>query len=109
MAAIHPVTSTDATFETEVVQSDQAVLVDFWAPWCGPCNRVAPVVEAFAQEYDGKAKIAKLNFDEDPQISRRFNVRSIPTLMVFKGGELVDTAVGARPKAQLEQLLDQYV
>ena len=109
MSAIQPVTLTDATFETEVVQSDQPVLVDFWAPWCGPCHTVAPVIEALAEEYDGKAKIAKLNVDENPQISQRFNVRSIPTLMVFKGGELVETAVGARPKAQLEQLLDQYV
>ena len=109
MSAIQPVTLTDATFETEVVQSDQPVLVDFWAPWCGPCHTVAPVIEALAEEYDGKAKIAKLNVDDNPQISQRFNVRSIPTLMVFKGGELVETAVGARPKAQLEQLLDQYV
>jgi thioredoxin 1 len=109
MSAIQPVTLTDATFETEVVQSDQPVLVDFWAPWCGPCHTVAPVIEALANEYDGKAKIAKLNVDENPQISQRFNVRSIPTLMVFKGGELVETAIGARPKAQLEQLLNQYV
>ncbi|MDH3419327.1 MAG: thioredoxin [Gammaproteobacteria bacterium] len=109
MSAIQPVTLTDATFETEVVQSDQPVLVDFWAPWCGPCHTVAPVIEALAEEYDGKAKIAKLNVDDNPQISQRFNVRSIPTLMVFKGGELVETAVGARPKAQLEQLLDQYI
>ena len=109
MSAIQPVTLTDATFETEVVQSDQPVLVDFWAPWCGPCHTVAPVIEALAEEYDGKAKIAKLNVDDNPQISQRFNVRSIPTLMVFKGGELVETVVGARPKAQLEQLLDQYI
>lgn len=109
MSAIPPVTLTDATFETEVVQSEQPVLVDFWAPWCGPCHMVAPVIEALAEEYDGKAKIAKLNVDENPQISQRFNVRSIPTLMVFKDGELVETAIGARPKAQLEQLLDQYV
>lgn len=109
MSAIQPVILTDATFDTEVLESGQPVLIDFWAPWCGPCRMVAPVIEALAEEYDGKVKIAKLNVDENPQISRRFNVRSIPTLLVFKDGELVETAVGARPKAQVEQLLNQYV
>jgi thioredoxin 1 len=109
MSATQPVTLTDETFDTTVAQSDQPVLVDFWAPWCGPCRMVGPVIEALAGEYDGKARIAKLNVDENPQVSRRLNIRSIPTLMVFKGGELVETVVGARPKAQLEELLDAHV
>jgi thioredoxin 1 len=109
MSATQPVTLTDETFDTTVAQSDQPVLVDFWAPWCGPCRMVGPVIEALAGEYDGKARIAKLNIDENPQVSRRLNIRSIPTLMVFKGGELVETVVGARPKAQLEELLDAHV
>jgi thioredoxin 1 len=109
MSATQPVTLTDETFDTAVAQSDQPVLVDFWAPWCGPCRMVGPVIEALAGEYDGKARIAKLNIDENPQVSRRLNIRSIPTLMVFKGGELVETVVGARPKAQLEELLDAHV
>ncbi len=109
MSATQPVTLTDETFETAVAQSDQPVLVDFWAPWCGPCKTVAPVIEALAAEYDGKAKIAKINVDENPQVSRRLNIRSIPTLMVFKDGKLVETAIGARPKAQVEELLNAHV
>ena len=109
MSATQPVTLTDATFDTAVAQSDQPVLIDFWAPWCGPCNMVAPVIEALAEEYDGKARVAKLNVDENPQVSRRFNIRSIPTLMVFKDGEIVETVVGVRPKAQVEALLDAHV
>ena len=109
MAATETVTLTDATFDAEVLKSDKPVLIDFWAAWCGPCRMVAPVIDALAAEYGGKAKIAKVNVDENPQISRRFNIRSIPTLMVFKDGELKETAIGLRPKPQLEQLLDQYV
>jgi len=109
MSATQALNLTDATFQSEVIESDQPVLIDFWAAWCGPCQMVAPVIEALAEEYDGKAKIAKLNVDENPQVSRLLNVRSIPTLMVFNNGELVETAVGARPKAQVEQLLNQYV
>ncbi|HSG63870.1 MAG TPA: thioredoxin [Gammaproteobacteria bacterium] len=109
MAAKETVTLTDASFDTEVLESDKPVLIDFWAAWCGPCRMVAPVIDALASEYDGKAKIAKLNVDENPEVSRRFNIRSIPTLMVFKDGELKETAVGVRPKPQLEQLLDRYV
>ena len=109
MSATQPVTLTDATFDTAVAQSDQPVLIDFWAPWCGPCNMVAPVIEALAEEYDGKARVAKLNVDENPQVSQRLNIRSIPTLMVFKDGELVETLVGVRPKAQVEALLDAHV
>ena len=109
VAAKQPLTLTDATFDSEVVQSDRPVLVDFWAPWCGPCRQVAPVIEALASEYDGKAKIAKVNVDDNPQISRQFNIRSIPTLMLFKNGEPVETVVGARPKTQVEALLNAHV
>jgi len=109
MSATQPVKLTDATFESEVIESDQPVLIDFWAEWCGPCHRVAPLIDALAGEYDGRAKVAKLNVDENPQVSRLLNIRSIPTLMVFNNGELVETAVGTRPKAQVEQLLNQYV
>jgi thioredoxin 1 len=109
MAAENVVKLTDATFDTEVLQADTPVLIDFWAEWCGPCRMVAPIIDALAEDYDGRVKVAKLNVDENPQISRRFNIRGIPTLLLFKDGELKETAVGLRPKPQLEQLLDQYV
>ena len=109
MAAENVVTLTDATFDTEVTNAEQPVLIDFWAEWCGPCRMVAPIVESLAADYDGKVKVAKLNVDENPQVSRRFNIRSIPTLLLFKDGELKETAIGLRPKPQLEQLLDRYV
>jgi thioredoxin 1 len=109
MAAENVVTLTDATFDTEVTNAEQPVLIDFWAEWCGPCRMVTPIVESLAADYDGKVKVAKLNVDENPQVSRRFNIRSIPTLLLFKDGELKETAIGLRPKPQLEQLLDRYV
>jgi len=109
MAAAETMKLTDATFDKEVLKSDKPVLIDFWAPWCGPCRMVAPIIDALAGGYDGKAKIAKVNVDENPQISQRFRIRSIPTLMIFKGGELKETAVGAYPKAALAQLLDRHV
>jgi thioredoxin 1 len=109
MPAENVATLTDANFDTEVTNAEQPVLIDFWAEWCGPCRMVAPIVESLATEYDGKVKVAKLNVDENPQVSRRFNIRSIPTLLLFKDGELKETAIGLRPKPQLEQLLDRYV
>jgi len=109
MAAENVVKLTDATFDAEVTSSDKPVLIDFWAEWCGPCRMVAPIVESLAEDYVGKVKVAKLNVDENPQVSRRFNIRSIPTLLLFKDGELKETAIGLRPKPQLEQLLDRYV
>jgi thioredoxin 1 len=109
MAAENVVKLTDANFETEIANAEQPVLIDFWAEWCGPCRMVAPILDALAEDYDGKAKIAKLNVDENPEVSRRFNIRSIPTLLLFKDGELKETAIGLRPKPQLEQLLDRYV
>jgi thioredoxin 1 len=92
------ITATDQNFDQEVINSDKPVLVDFWAVWCGPCRMIAPVVEELANDYDGKAKVAKVNVDENPQISMKYGIRSIPTLLIFKDGKVVDQIVGAVPK-----------
>ena len=99
---------TDSNFE-EVINSGKPVLVDFWAEWCGPCKMIGPVVEELAGDYDGKAVVAKLNVDENPQTTAKFGVRSIPTLLVFKGGQIVDKQVGAVPKSVLNQKLAAQV
>jgi len=93
---------TDANFDELVLKSDKPVLVDLWAEWCGPCRMVGPVVEELAKEYEGKAVVGKLNVDHNPNVSMKFGIRSIPTLLFFKGGQLVDRQVGAVPKAALE-------
>ncbi len=98
---------TRSDFEQEVLQSAQPVLVDFWAPWCPPCRALAPTVDAVAQEYAGKAKIVKLDIDDEPEIADRYGIRSIPTLLVFKDGQKVGELVGAYPKATITGLLDQ--
>ncbi|MGQ9805427.1 MAG: thioredoxin [Chlorobiales bacterium] len=98
-------TVSDASFERDVLKSDKPVLVDFWAPWCGPCRMIAPIVEELANDYDGKAKVAKVNVDENPQISMKFGIRSIPTLLIFKNGKVVDQIVGAVPKGVIERKL----
>ncbi len=103
-AGSHAVEATDANFE-ELIQSDKPVLVDFWAEWCGPCKMIGPVVEQLAGEYEGKAVIAKMDVDQNAQIPAKFGIRSIPTLMVFKNGQLVDKVIGAVPKNVLEQKL----
>ncbi|MEN9839862.1 MAG: thioredoxin [Bacteroidota bacterium] len=97
---------TDATFDAEVLKSSTPVLVDFWAEWCGPCRMIGPVVEEMAGEYEGKAKITKVDVDSNPQISMKFGIRSIPTLLIFKNGQIVDQIVGAVPKAILKRQLD---
>ncbi len=98
---------TDANFEAEVLKSELPVLVDFWAPWCGPCRMIAPSVEALATEYAGKAKVGKLNTDENEDVSAKYGIRSIPTLLVFKNGEVVNQLVGALPKDKIAEQLNR--
>jgi thioredoxin 1 len=98
---------TDATFDQEILKSDIPALVDFWAAWCGPCRTVGPVVEEIANEYLGRVKVAKLNVDDNKQTPTTYGVRGIPTLMLFKDGQVVDQVVGAVPKSRIKELLDK--
>jgi len=100
---------TDATFDQEVIKASKPVLVDFWAPWCGPCRMVAPIVEELAEEYAGKVEFVKLNTDENPTTALTYGIRSIPTLLVFKDGKPVGQIIGFRPKRDLKQRLDAVV
>lgn len=101
------INATDASFDADVLGKDDVVLVDFWAPWCGPCRAIAPILEELASEYEGRAKIVKVDVDNNPQSAQRFAIRSIPALFVFKNGEKVESIVGGRPKAELASLLDK--
>jgi thioredoxin 1 len=100
---------TDSSFEQDVINSEVPVLVDFWAPWCGPCRMVAPVVDEIAEQYEGKIKVVKLNTDENPNVASQYGIRSIPTLMLFKSGQRVDVVVGAVPKATLANTIEKYL
>lgn len=100
---------TDSTFKQEVLDSEVPVLVDFWAPWCGPCRMVAPVVDEIADQYVGQIKVVKVNTDENPSVANQYGIRSIPTLMIFKGGQRVDMVVGAVPKTTLASTLEKHL
>lgn len=102
-------TVTDQTFEAEVLKSETPVLLDLWAPWCGPCRMVEPVVTKLADKYDGRFKVCRLNVDENPKTARKYHVMSIPTLIFFKGGEAVDTVIGAVPESALQPKMDRLL
>ncbi|HXI14470.1 MAG TPA: thioredoxin [Thermoanaerobaculia bacterium] len=100
---------TDSEFEKDVLQAGKPAFVDFWAPWCGPCRIIGPIVEELAPSYEGKAVIAKINVDDNPLTAQKFQVTSIPTLMMFKDGKLVDRAVGVLPRAELQKFIDKHL
>jgi thioredoxin 1 len=104
-----PIEFTDANFKSEVLESAVPVLVDFWAVWCGPCKMVAPVVEEIATEFDGKLKVGKIDVDQNPETSMQFGIRSIPTIMIFRGGKVVEQIIGAVPKKNLLEKLSAHV
>jgi thioredoxin 1 len=105
MAANGIIELSDTNFDAEVIKSDVPVLVDFWAPWCGPCRAIAPAVEEISSTYQGKIKVGKLNVDENQQTTMKFGIRSIPTLIVFKGGKAVEQIIGAVPKGEIERVV----
>ncbi len=109
MAGANTLTFTDATFDQDVLSSEVPVLVDFWAEWCGPCRMMSPTVDAVASDYAGKAKVGKLNVDDNGGTAMRYNIRGIPTLLLFKGGRIVEQRVGAVGKSEVQKMLDAHV
>jgi len=109
MAAENVQTFTDGNFDDDVLKSGAPVLVDFWAEWCGPCKRLGPTIDALATDYAGKVTIGKLNVDDNQDTAIKYNVRGIPALLLFKGGELVDQIIGAQPKEEIKKVIDRYV
>ena len=109
MAGVNTLEFSDATFDQDVLNSDVPVLVDFWAEWCGPCRQMTPTIDALASDYAGKAKIGKLNVDHNSGTAARYNIRGIPTLLLFKGGRVVEQKVGAAPRSEVQKMLDAHV
>ena len=103
------VETSEDSFDTDVIETETPVLVDFWAPWCGPCKMVAPVVQELAEDYDGRLKVAKVNVDDNPQLAMKYGIRGIPTLLIFKGGEVAEQVVGFVPKQALAEKLDSVL
>ncbi|MDP4180340.1 MAG: thioredoxin [Bacillota bacterium] len=109
MASAKVITITKENFEQEVINSDMTVLVDFWATWCGPCMTIGPVIDSIAEDYEGKIKVCKLNVDNEGELTRKFRVMSIPTILFFKNGEIVDKIVGARSKAEFIEVIKKNI
>ena len=109
MSGVNTLTFTDATWDSEVLNSEVPVLVDFWAEWCGPCKQMGPTIDVVASEYAGKAKIGKLDVDSNDKTAMRYNIRGIPTLLLFKGGQVVEQRVGAIGKSEVQKMLDSHV
>jgi thioredoxin 1 len=108
-SATQPVSVTDKDFADQVLQSDRPVLVDFWAEWCGPCRVLGPVIESLSQDYEGRVKVAKVDVDSNQQVAMQYGIRSIPTVMLFDKGQIVDTIIGVRPKSDYEKSLQRVI